>query len=762
MINQAFYEGKYVPGNPVTRGCVYCNTWKGKLVFVLIFVISIGIGGYGLLNRYTEYSEAQALLVQEYNLDGLKPGSSENSDVNANDIGKTFPNISICNVNPIVVNHLLEDENIKQTSKSVYVDLLYFDGSTTLPVTPEIEARYLHLLTKIFDGALKKEENYVDLNNYFDIIFDGSDSISTWANVLRNSLIPVTDPLYLAAPNNLTDYLLANPDKVLLAADVAADAWTMLNKNTEIDIQFRNKTFTNLLYNSINLGGIYTTDYQAGLESILPTDMISYMTDNYFSNYDQYLTSIEVMRAPFALDFLNRRTKLGYQNPYGQLKFLDRNNNSLETLTFSEQNLAVEKILEDFSWIENKPAPAPIVVNENVTLYPGKNHKLTIENYHLSGVSLGTGLNLTTQLYTSRFGQCLQIKSDENIKQKANGLQFGLRLLVNAGKLVNDPWHDFTGLLVMIHEFDNPFPLHDQNFYYIPLKSTAEISMIETSKIRLTSPKGTCDGEGMSINQCLEQCEIRKLSETCNCKIPFDLINENELPNNCSWYDIRYCDVNSVDFNYDDCECKKPCTEKIIESQINTIIHDQNPAFWSSTLGSSMISQNISDNQAEMIFYYSNLQVNVFEEKEGDDMMKFLFDAIVIVAAFTGFTIAGCCEGIVCLVFNCCCKKWHSPLSAGSPVGDGYHRYSQHTDDLEKIEPHFVMNNSSKEKLTRDHSKRKISTPNIDLGGPSYIPPRDEGRKSDVRGKSKITFIENRNNNAHSYYYQDNAINGFD
>ena len=83
MINQAFYEGKYVPGNPVTRGCVYCNTWKGKLVFVLIFVISLGIGGYGLLNRYTEYSEAQALLVQEYNLDGLKSGSSENSDASA-------------------------------------------------------------------------------------------------------------------------------------------------------------------------------------------------------------------------------------------------------------------------------------------------------------------------------------------------------------------------------------------------------------------------------------------------------------------------------------------------------------------------------------------------------------------------------------------------------------------------------------------------------------------------------------------------------
>lgn len=81
-------------------------------------------------------------------------------------------------------------------------------------------------------------------------------------------------------------------------------------------------------------------------------------------------------------------------------------------------------------------------------------------------------------------------------------------------------------------------------------------------------------------------------------------------------------------------------------------------------LKQSLTSHNLTDTQVEIVVYYSDLKSILLEEKESDDFMTLIFDGVIIIAAFTGLTIASCCEGLVCLVYNCCCKKHHSSAEA--------------------------------------------------------------------------------------------------
>ena len=668
MINPN-HERKYIPGNPICRGCMHCPTTSGKILWTIIFIACVGLGGFRLMMRYDEFNNAQAILVQSYNLDGLKDssaagsmsGSAGSSSQNSNLPGKSFPNITICNYNPIIVNHTEEANKIYKITEQNYKELLYFDDTfSPKDDNPLIEPRYLHILNKIYEAAMTVTENSDNLIKFFDTILENSDSISTWANVLRNVIIPATHPLFLVSPNNITQYLKDNPN-VIDSQKVAEEAFSVIDKHTTLDIQFRNSTFTNLLYNSINLGGIYTNEYKGGLESILPDEMMAKIKENYQNDYDKFLTSLQVSRAPYAFSHLNRNLKTSASRQsdtvsvYKNLQFFDRKNSSFETMDLKSKEFTVEKIVKDFSWVER---------DSNGTI-------LNLRTVNLGLDSLGLNLEqddepIKVDSYITRMGECLKVTTNkEIIRQTLNGPQNGLKFLVNTGNLQNEPWHDFTGLAIILHREDDFYPLYDDNFHFTNLKSTVSINLKENEIKRLTEPKGTCNGDDTTtnINQCLEACEIKKLSEACGCRIPFDTLNENDFSlenDNCTWYELRSCDISTdnLKVDYEECGCKIPCHEKVLISESTVQEHDE-IGFLSANVGKSIMASELGENDVEVLVYFSDLQSLQLEEKEADDFMTFLFDAIIIIACFTGFTVAACCEGIVCLVFNCCCKKHH-------------------------------------------------------------------------------------------------------
>lgn len=525
MINPNF-ERRYIPGTPIFRGCWHCNNTVGVILWTVIFIICVGLGGYRLFGRYTEFTEAKAMLVQTYYIDPIQ-GPLENPPADQEVvIGKPFPNITICNVNPIVYDAIATDSMIQDATQSAYVQFLYFTTSQNLTDSPEIQTRYEKILKSVFEGSLCCKSNTDDLNLYFSTIFDGSTQIDAWANTLRNSIIDATDPLFMSQPNNITQYVADNPDKIDIDVIVQNAYNGVIDKHSDLDIQFRNNSFTALLYNSLRLGGIYTEDYQSGLSSILTDEMLSAMNDEYGTEFDTYTTGLFLSKAAYALANLNFQTKTdGFsgnskENPYGNLLYSDRNNQSMVTPEgLDEKNFAISKLLEDFSWIQ-----------------PGVNGSSTksLVNAAIGNQILDLGPNfvaprtepeLGTQKYITRHGECLKIESSKLLTQKSNGLQNGLSLIIDAGQAVNIPWKDYTGLLVHLHGFGDEYPLFDHNFYYTPLKSTLEISVSSKMSKRLPKPKGTCESPPeanpveQSVGQCLEKCEIKFLEKNCDCAI---------------------------------------------------------------------------------------------------------------------------------------------------------------------------------------------------------------------------------------------------
>ena len=122
MINPN-YERKYIPGTAITRGLVHCGTWKGKLVWVFILIATIGMAGYQILGRMTSWNSAQALLVRSKSIKAhqepvtmVKARSSGGSSIMN---GIEFPNLTICNLNPISVDHVYRRVEITELHISV-------------------------------------------------------------------------------------------------------------------------------------------------------------------------------------------------------------------------------------------------------------------------------------------------------------------------------------------------------------------------------------------------------------------------------------------------------------------------------------------------------------------------------------------------------------------------------------------------------------------------------------------------------------------
>ena len=158
MINPN-YERKYIPGTAISRGLTHCGSWKGKLVWVFILIATIGMAGYQIMGRMTQWSNAQALLVRSKSIKAHEDKNSaqarnlENSNLN----GIQFPNLTICNLNPISINHAEEEELARELSHDVYGEFLYF---TDQPEQIQ-DTRYLY--TSVANKKLK------NLSLFFEI-----------------------------------------------------------------------------------------------------------------------------------------------------------------------------------------------------------------------------------------------------------------------------------------------------------------------------------------------------------------------------------------------------------------------------------------------------------------------------------------------------------------------------------------------------------------------------------------------------------------
>ena len=251
--------------------------------------------------------------------------------------------------------------------------------------------------------------------------------------MLRNNLIPERKD----SPNNITLLIEGkSPDFTKLASDT----WGNMNGDTFIDIGFRNKTFSAMLFNVIQQGGLFTPEnqYLAGLESILPEEMIGLMVEGFGDRYDRYLTSLEVTRAPHALALLsNGFNSLRARNR--NLVYFDRSNSSLSTLNFVEKEASVEKILTDFSWLKER------ILN-------GKNFTV-VEEVHLGRKNYGVKSNADSNsesdtqansesvksTYTNtRNGKCVFLELSK-FKQNIAGPNGGMRLKLNQRRTVKKP-----------------------------------------------------------------------------------------------------------------------------------------------------------------------------------------------------------------------------------------------------------------------------------------------------------------------------------
>ena len=441
------------------------------------------------------------------------------------------------------------------------------------------------MLEKLFDGALSKPENTDDLNTYFNTIFEGSDQIATWANMLRNNLIPERKD----SPNNITQLIIGKTPDI---TKLASDTWSNMNGDTFIDIAFRNKTFSAMLFNVIQQGGLFTpeNEYLAGLESILPSEMIELIIENFGDRYDRYLTSLEVVRAPHALALLNDGFD-SIKSRNKKLEYFDRKNASLTTLNFVEKEASVAKILTDFSWLKER-------------LLNGKNFTVLEESY------LGrVNVEINPEYVNTRHGKCLFMDLSE-FNQNSAGPNSGLRFKLNAGELINEPWEESEGLIAIVHQPQETLPQFD-NYFYLPLKTTSEIQLSKSFEKRLPKPKGTCDTveNAPPIQQCLESCRIKKISETCKCKVSFDTENLNNLNNECSWYEIRNCGSKISEANqkstYSSCECSIPCEENVISSVLK--VRDRNGISGKNMKfdSDSLVKESLDAAQLELLLYYS-------------------------------------------------------------------------------------------------------------------------------------------------------------